>query len=112
MGGTLANLRGHIEANGGHVIGASVLTGHPNGANIALQPATAQRLRETSAMTSTFLSQKSSASTAASSPKAKPRRSSQPGPLTASEIESLRQEAKQADAKMKDHFDRHPIKLK
>lgn len=47
MGGTLANLRGHIEANGGVVLGAGVLTGHPNGANIALQPATAQRLRET-----------------------------------------------------------------
>ncbi|NUS37792.1 MAG: PLxRFG domain-containing protein, partial [Lysobacter sp.] len=47
MGGTLANLRGHIEANGGHVVGATVLTGHPNGATMALQPATAQRLRET-----------------------------------------------------------------
>lgn len=47
MGGTLANLRGHIEANGGRVIGASVLTGHPNGATMALSPATLQRLRET-----------------------------------------------------------------
>lgn len=47
MGGTLANLRGHIEANGGQVLGAGVLTGYSNSANIALQPATAQRLRET-----------------------------------------------------------------
>lgn len=47
MGGTLANLRGHIEANGGRVVGATVLTGHPNGATIALSDATLQRLRET-----------------------------------------------------------------
>ncbi|MGH8079598.1 MAG: hypothetical protein ACREP7_03410, partial [Lysobacter sp.] len=47
LAGTLANLRGHIEANGGRVVAASVLTGHPSGATMSLQPATAKRLQET-----------------------------------------------------------------
>lgn len=36
MGGTLANLRGHIEANGGNVILASTLTGHRAGLKIGI----------------------------------------------------------------------------
>ena len=43
MGGTLANLRGHIEANGGHVLAAVSLTGKPHSAKLALTP---QRLHE------------------------------------------------------------------
>jgi hypothetical protein len=35
MGGTLANLRGYIEASGGNVILVSALTGHPRGTTIA-----------------------------------------------------------------------------
>lgn len=36
MGGTLANLRGHIEANGGRVVLASTLTGFPSAAKIKI----------------------------------------------------------------------------
>lgn len=36
QGGTLANLRGHIETQGGCVVGATVLTGKPFSAKIAL----------------------------------------------------------------------------
>ena len=36
QGGTLANLRGHVEAQGGAVIAATVLTGKPFSAKIAL----------------------------------------------------------------------------
>lgn len=36
QGGTLANLKGHIETNGGCVIGAVVLTGKPFSARLAL----------------------------------------------------------------------------
>lgn len=36
MGGTLANLRGHIEANGGNVVLVSALTGHPGATKIAI----------------------------------------------------------------------------
>ena len=36
MGGTLAGLRGHIEANGGNVIGATTLTGFGNEGQLAL----------------------------------------------------------------------------
>lgn len=35
QGGTLANLKGHIEANGGKVVGATVLTGKPFSAVLA-----------------------------------------------------------------------------
>lgn len=38
MGGTLANLRGHIEAAGGRVVLASALTGHETTADIGLRP--------------------------------------------------------------------------
>ncbi|MES2488537.1 MAG: PLxRFG domain-containing protein [Pseudomonadota bacterium] len=44
IGGTLANLRGHIEANGGHVILASALTGHESTADITLRPAMRDKL--------------------------------------------------------------------
>ena len=43
MGGTLANLRGHIESNGGHVLAAVTLTGKPHSAKLALS---AERLHE------------------------------------------------------------------
>jgi hypothetical protein len=43
MGGTLANLRGHIESNGGRVLAAVSLTGKPHSAKLAL---TAERLHE------------------------------------------------------------------
>ena len=43
MGGTLANLRGHIESNGGHVLAAVSLTGKSHSAKLAL---TAERLHE------------------------------------------------------------------
>jgi hypothetical protein len=40
LGGTLANLRGHIELNGGHVIGMTALTESRDGRRISLRPAT------------------------------------------------------------------------
>jgi hypothetical protein len=43
MGGTLANLRGHIEIHGGNVLAAAVLTGKPYSAKLAPTP---ERLRE------------------------------------------------------------------
>lgn len=46
MGGTLANLRGHIERNGGRVVLASVLTGHDGGANIVVSEKFKKELRE------------------------------------------------------------------
>lgn len=45
QGGTLANLRSHIIQGGGQVIGATVLTGKPYSANIALTQATLDKLR-------------------------------------------------------------------
>ncbi|MBA1446265.1 MAG: hypothetical protein M3H12_17680 [Chromatiales bacterium] len=44
MGGTLANLRGHIEEGGGHVVMASALTGFGPAANIAITEKMKQRL--------------------------------------------------------------------
>jgi len=38
MGGTLANLRGHIESQGGRVLAAVVLTGKPHSAKLRLTP--------------------------------------------------------------------------
>ena len=46
MGGTLANLKGYIESNGGIVIGTTVLTGKPYSAKIALDRVTLKELRE------------------------------------------------------------------
>ena len=43
MGGTLANLKGHIESNGGHVLAAVSLTGKPHSARLTL---TIERLHE------------------------------------------------------------------
>ena len=43
MGGTLANLRGHIESNGGRVLAAVSLTGKPHSAKLALS---AERLKD------------------------------------------------------------------
>ncbi len=45
MGGTLANLKGYIESNGGKVIAAVCLTGKPHSAKLALSPARLQELR-------------------------------------------------------------------
>lgn len=49
QGGTLANLRGHIESNAGAVIGATVLTGKPFSAKIALDTEMLHLLRSTQA---------------------------------------------------------------
>ena len=46
MGGTLANLKGHLEYKGGVVIGATVLTGKPYSAKIALEQSMLHELRE------------------------------------------------------------------
>lgn len=46
LGGTLANLKGHIEANGGRVIGMSTLTQSRDAAQIALQHHTLTMLWE------------------------------------------------------------------
>ncbi len=46
QGGTIANLRGHIEQQGGHVIAATVLTGKPFSATLRLSPAQLAILRE------------------------------------------------------------------
>lgn len=46
IGGTLTNLRGHIEASGGKVLLASTLTGFPQSADIALRPSMRDSLRQ------------------------------------------------------------------
>jgi hypothetical protein len=45
MGGTLANLRGYIESNGGKVLAAICLTGKPHSAKLALTPERLHELR-------------------------------------------------------------------
>jgi len=45
MGGTLANLRGHIEAHGGKVLAAVALTGKPHSAKLRLTQSTLDELR-------------------------------------------------------------------
>jgi hypothetical protein len=45
MGGTLANLRGHIETNGGKVVAAVALTGKPYSAKLCLEQRTLGELR-------------------------------------------------------------------
>ncbi|TXT25360.1 MAG: hypothetical protein FD134_1068 [Gallionellaceae bacterium] len=45
MGGTLTNLRGHIEANGGKVQAAVALTGKPHSAKLRLEQSTLDKLR-------------------------------------------------------------------
>jgi len=45
QGGTLANLRAHIIQGNGTVLGATVLTGKPHSANLALTSQTLERLR-------------------------------------------------------------------
>lgn len=45
MGGTLANLRGHIESQGGCVLAAVVLTGKPHSAKLRLTPERLNELR-------------------------------------------------------------------
>lgn len=47
MGGTFANLRGHVEARGGRVLRAQALTGKPRSATLALQDKTLTALRNT-----------------------------------------------------------------
>lgn len=46
QGGTLANLRGHIESGGGRVLAATALTGKPYSAILKLTPKTLAKLRE------------------------------------------------------------------
>ncbi len=46
MGGTLANLKGHIESKGGKVLAAASLTGKPYSTKLALSPERLQELRE------------------------------------------------------------------
>ena len=43
MGGTLSNMKGYVESNGGKVLAAVSLTGKPHSAKLALTP---ERLRE------------------------------------------------------------------
>jgi hypothetical protein len=45
MGGTLANLRGHIETNGGKVLAAVALTGKPHSAKLRLTQDSLNELR-------------------------------------------------------------------
>ena len=45
QGGTLANLRGYIEAGGGRVVGATALTGRPDSATLGLSKSTLTALR-------------------------------------------------------------------
>lgn len=45
MGGTLANLKGHIESNGGAVLAAVSLTGKPHSAKLTPSPVRLQELR-------------------------------------------------------------------
>jgi hypothetical protein len=45
MGGTLANLKGYIESNGGRVLAAVCLTGQTRSAKLALSPERLQELR-------------------------------------------------------------------
>ena len=45
MGGTLANLKGHIESSGGKVLAAVSLTGKPHSSKLALSPERLQELR-------------------------------------------------------------------
>jgi hypothetical protein len=45
MGGTLANLKGYIESQGGKVLAAVSLTGKPHSAKLALSPERLQELR-------------------------------------------------------------------
>jgi hypothetical protein len=44
LGGTLANLRGHVELGGGHVIGMTTLTESRDGRMISLRPGTLRML--------------------------------------------------------------------
>ena len=46
MGGTLANMKGYIESNGGRVLAAVCLTGKPHSAKLALSPDRLNELRE------------------------------------------------------------------
>lgn len=46
MGGTLANLRGYIESNGGRVLAAACLTGKPHSSKLALSPTRLDELRK------------------------------------------------------------------
>jgi hypothetical protein len=46
QGGTIANLRGHVEALGGHVLAATVLTGKPFSAKLKLSASQLLQLRE------------------------------------------------------------------
>jgi hypothetical protein len=45
LGGTLANLRGYVEANGGNVVGMTALTESRDGRRISLRPETLDMLR-------------------------------------------------------------------
>lgn len=47
MGGTLANLRGYLLSQGGKVLAATVLTGKPHSARLALSPERLDELRHT-----------------------------------------------------------------
>lgn len=46
LGGTLANLRGHVEAHGGHVVAVTTLTESRDARRISLRPATRDMLWE------------------------------------------------------------------
>ncbi|OQW91567.1 MAG: hypothetical protein BWK78_04220 [Thiotrichaceae bacterium IS1] len=46
MGGTFASLRGYIESQGGRVILATALTGHPGAANLGITSRLLQKIQE------------------------------------------------------------------
>ena len=46
QGGTVANLRGHVEAHAGRVIGVTTLTGRPYSAKLAPEPSLIQAVRD------------------------------------------------------------------
>ncbi len=46
QGGTIANLRGHVVAHGGGVVGAAALTGKPYSAKMSLTKETLEQLRD------------------------------------------------------------------
>lgn len=90
QGGTLANLRSFIISEGADVIGASVLTGKPFSANLALSAETLKLLLQNMEPNSKSGGVQLSTSAMSALQSLKRVISSTPRPLTASEVELLR----------------------
>ena len=91
MGGTLANLKGHLESHGGHVLAAVALTGKPHSAKLAVTP---ERLHELSPSMDTISKAGGSSSSVTPSTRLLNQKlgtSPAPRTLTPSEIALLRQ---------------------